>query len=109
MKQSEKENSGWEVFAFLGMNVGVHALYFFLEKCHQGMLLFLLCSPTLVFVCCGGSRWEDVSRLIFLSLSSGLQSEEALSPAICLLVLDIVIPTYRPVNISLVTAASLPQ
>lgn len=40
----------------------------------------------------------------FLSLSCVPQSREALSPAICLPALGIVIPKYRPVNISLVTA-----
>lgn len=78
------------------------------------MLLFvLLVFSSCVYMCvCARLVWvchEDRRRLIFLSLSSVLQSGEALSPAICLPALGIVIPKYRPVNISLVTATSPPQ
>lgn len=78
------------------------------EKSHRGMLLFVLfvlqsrCEPR------GGHAGEDRRRLIFYPLSCVPQSGEALSPAICLPALGIVIPKYRPVNISLVTATSLP-
>lgn len=85
------------------------------EKSHRGMLLFVLFVFSLVCVCvCARQelRWVTPggeAPAHFLSLSCVPQSGEALSPAICLPALGIVIPKYRPVNISLVTATSPPQ
>lgn len=85
------------------------------EKSHRGMLLFVLFVFQLLCSCvCAQrkSRWVTPggqASAHFLSLSRASRSGEALSPAICLPALGIVIPKCRPVNISLVTATSLPQ
>ena len=86
-------------------------------KSHRGMLLFVLFVFQLFFVCvCAFVPGESGGWVTpggqapahFLSLSCSPQSGEALSPAIYLPALRIVIPKYRPVNISLVTATSPP-
>lgn len=85
------------------------------EKCHWGMLIFVLFVFRLLSLvahkrCRAGSCREDMRRLIFYPSPPVASVEgEALSPAICLPAPGIVIPRYRPVNISLVTAASPPQ
>ena len=56
-----------------------------------------------------GGQAPDHFLFFFLALSCAAQSREALSPAICLPAPGIVIPKYRPVNISLVTATSPQQ
>lgn len=90
------------------------------EKSLVHAAICVICFSALVWACvclcivC--ARWEPrwgVPRgqapAHFLSLSRVPQSGEALSPAICLPALGIVIPKYKPVNISLVTATSPPQ
>lgn len=104
---------------FLFRHVGVHALCICLRKvigaCCYFCYLFFQLSCEWVCVCVG-ARWEPrwgvpwgQAPPNFLSLSRVPQSGEALSPAICLPALGIVIPKYKPVNISLVTATSPPQ
>ncbi len=114
IRDSKSErNAGWKVLAFF-RHVGVRALCICLRKviracCYLCYLFFPLC----VCVCARREpRWVTPGGQApahFLPLSCVLQSGEALSPAICLPALGIVIPKYRPVNISLVTATSPPQ
>lgn len=118
-RQQERKiwNTGEEVLAFF-RHVGVHALCICLREvvgpCWYSRYLFF---SSRVCVCvCVWVRWK--LRLVhagrtgagsfFIPLLCAL-SGEALSPAICLPALGIVIPKYRPVNISLVTATSPPQ
>lgn len=98
-------------FFFLPRHVGVDALCICRGKviepcCYLCDLFFSSC----VHVCAhGGFTPGGRAPARFLSLSCAAQSGEALSPAICLPALGIVIPKYRPVNISLVTATSPQQ
>lgn len=71
--------------------------------------IYVICFPAPACVCARcGSRREDRRRLIFYP-SPAPQSGAALSPAICLPALAIVIPKYRLVHISLVSATSPTQ
>lgn len=91
---------------------------FISEKSSGHGAICVICFSGLAFVCVcvfvhdeswGGFTPGGQAPAHFLSLSCVAQSGEALSPAICLPALGIVIPKYRPVNISLVTATSPQQ
>lgn len=78
------------------------------DKSSGHAAICVMCFSALVCVCARRElRWvtpggQALAHFLFLSCVP--QSVEALSPAICLPALGIVIPKYRPVNISLVTA-----
>ena len=114
-KSKRYGNTGCLCFFFL-RHVGVHALCICLWKvigacCYLCYLFFSSFPCVCAFVPGESGGWVTPGGQApahFLSLSCVPQSGEALSPAIYLPALCIVIPKYRPVTISLVAATSPP-